>query len=109
MSARLGVDAVVRARRVESTTGRTNFRTRDGDPRLASVRRARSLARARLFDEDSSPGSPTAIETTSRATTRARMSIDDVEKMNSHTNLTLTARLDRLRADARLLHARGRG
>ena len=34
------------------------------------------------------------------------MSIDDVEKMNSHTNLTLTARLDRLRADARLLHAR---
>ena len=70
------------------------------------MRRARSLARARLFDEDPSPGSPTAIETTSRATTRARMSIDDVEKMNSHTNLTLTARLDRLRADARLLHAR---
>ena len=34
------------------------------------------------------------------------MSIDDVEKMNSRTNLTLTARLDRLRADARLLHAR---
>ena len=34
------------------------------------------------------------------------MSIDDVEKMNSRTNLNLTARLDRLRADARLLHAR---
>ena len=80
---------------------------RDRDRRFASPHSiARALARASTT-RDRVPTSLRAFATTSRASTRAHASIDDVEKMNSRAHLT--AHLDRLRADARLLHARARG